>query len=157
MKKIVFFLITILVLFLIADDYKAESPVTGTNPLPFVSGNDTLIVGSNLYSRVLDLTKFRGAFSIGFYFDQFGDSASTIDIYYQGRLSGMSWGVPYDSLGADSLHIASVDLSSYDKKTFWIPMAKESWWGYHDEGRFILDGAADLDSTYVKARTKDQK
>lgn len=149
-------LILALTLCLFGQPYEADSPVP--YGFPFESGNDTITTSKNLTSSTILWGNYSGAASLGFEFETVGDSASYIDVYYKGRLSGLNWGVPSDSIGVDSLHIMRVD-STYvkDGDPFWIPLAKEDWWSYHDEGQIILAAPADLDTVYVKSRIRDQR
>jgi hypothetical protein len=133
--------------------------------LPFVAGNDTLFRQDSLYSRVLDVGQFVGAISAGFQFKAVGDSCKAIDIYYQGRINDLNWGVPYDSLSVtyqdsnayQQIHIAIVDSTTIkDQDAFWIPLSNLPWWSYHDEGRFIIKSPATIDTIYVKCRVRGQ-
>ena len=126
------------------------------NSIPFISGNDTLLSNAKLTSIPLPMGRFVGRIGLGFEMSCTGDSAGTIVIYYKSRLSGLSWGVPFDSLGVDSLVIARVDSADYDGVAFWINMADLAWWGWHDEGQIIIDAPADLDSVFIKCRLRGQ-
>jgi len=156
MKALMFILILLVpcLLFAQGDTRPANVGIT----VPFVAGNDTLLISSKLVSINLPVSKFVGRIALGFDFTPMNSGdGGTIDIYYKSRLSGLDWGVPYDSLGADSLHIAQVDSTQSETgDAFWIRMDSLAWWGWHDEGQLILVGGADVDSIAVKCRMRGQ-
>ena len=133
--------------------------------LPFAAGNDTLFHQDSLYSKSLDVGRFVGAISAGFQFKAVGDSCKAIDIYYQGKIGDLNWGVPYDSLSVtkqdsnayQTIHIATVDSTTIkDQDMFWINLSDQDWWGFHDEGRFIIKSPATIDTIFVKCRVRGQ-
>lgn len=151
MKRVIAF-----VLFMASIVSAQTIPPIGT--VPFIAGNDTLFrTDTVLTSSVLDMSWTTGAVSAGFQFTVVGDSAAPVYIYYKSRLSGMSWGVPHDSLGVDSVQIAKIDTASSlvgGGDAFYFPLADESWWGYHDEAQIIIQTTSAADTIYVICRVK---
>lgn len=155
MKKIIllFFLLPAL---LMAQGEAKPGNVSMPN-LPFISGNDTLTASATLTSSTMYAGRFIGAISAGFDFTLLGDSASYIDVYFKAQVGGLGLGVPYDSLGVDSLYLGRVD-SAYvaDSDPFWFDLAGMDWWSFIDDFVLILVAPADLDSVYVKCRVRGQ-
>lgn len=128
--------------------------------LPFTAGNDTILSAKNLYSAVLDVGKFNGAITIGIQSDTMaagGTVAKAISVYWKERLTGMSWGVPSDSIAADSILLGVIDSSYVNDETPWyLKISLESWWGFTDQGYLILDPATGADSIRVICRVRGQ-
>jgi len=151
-------LTVLLLLFLLLASFCYSQDIVPPGYRPFAAGNDTLFASTVLTSIDLSFTNQSGAASIGLEFTKIGDSASYVDVYYKSAVGGLSWGVPFDSLGVDSIYIARVD-SQYvnDGDAFWINLAGITWWGYHDRGKLILVSPADLDSVSVNCNVKGLK
>jgi len=152
-------MILILMLFLsnvFAQGEANPNPLTPPGTSPFIAGNDTLFSNTNLNSVPLQAGKFIGAWNIDFKFTLLGDSANYIDVYYKWG-TAYGWGVPYDSLGVDSLYLGRVD-STYvaDGDPFSFQLYLADWWGWHQLGQIILDPPASIDSIKVECTAEGQ-
>ena len=160
-KKISFGIVVFILLSfscLFAQGEANPNPLVLPGTLPFVAGNDTLFKNTNLNSAPLQSGQFVGAWNIELSFELLGDadSANYIDMYYKwGTAHG--WGVPYDSLGVDSLYIGRIDSATVaDGDNFSVQLYLEDWWGWHLQGQLILDPPAGIDTIKVKCDIRGQ-
>ena len=162
MKKLT--ALTLILSLLIGFSYSQDFNLTGSSALPFTSSNDDFYSGGNLVSTTLLIGKSTGAASLQFEFDSTnviaGNAAwGNLDIYFKIRNSGLSWAVPHDSIGVDSIYFARIDSTNMldGGDPFIINLADLSWWGYADEMQIILAPVGVMDSVRVKCRAKGLK
>jgi len=157
-KKISFGIALILMLSFSGLFAQGEARPNSLTPLslPFASGSDTLFASGNLNSVPIQTGQFIGAWNIDLSFTLVGDSANYIDMYYKwGTAHG--WGVPYDSLGVDSLYIGRIDSATVaDGDNFSVQLYLADWWGWHLQGQLILDPPASIDTVIVKSDIRGQ-
>lgn len=152
MKKIILFLLLALPMFAQSGDYTPKQ-----FGFPFAAGNDTIFISDTLVATRMYIGTAIGAINFGVEPSLIGDSASYIDVYCQVGLSGLSAGVPFDSMGVDTLFLGRLDSTTVaDGKAIYFQLAQEAWWGFVDFIDFILISPADLDSVYIKSRLRGQ-
>ena len=131
---------------------------------PFIAGNDTLFGADTIYSNILPVGRTRGSISTQFEFETVGDSADAINIYIARRLSGMSFGVPYDSMASESniggyncVDLGTIDSASVqDGDAILFNLTKMDYTGFIDEIIMIVVSPATIDTVYIKNRTRGQ-
>ena len=157
-KKISFGIVVFILLSFSGLFAQGEAQPNSLTPLslPFASGSDTLFASGNLNSVPIQAGQFAGAWNIDLSFTLVGDSANYIDMYYKwGTAHG--WGVPYDSLGVDSLYIGRIDSNVVaDGDNFSVQLYLADWWGWHLQGQLILDPPASIDTVIVKSDIRGQ-
>jgi hypothetical protein len=124
--------------------------------LPFAAGLDSLFASTPLYSIPIQSGQFIGAWNIDLSFTVLGDSGNYIDMFYKwGTAHG--WGVPYDSLGVDSIYVGRIDSSVVvDGDNFSVQLYLADWWGWHLQGQLVLVPASTLDTVKVKCDIRGQ-
>ena len=127
---------------------------------PFITGNDTILSAANINSGDCNISGWRGACLLGIQADTMtagGTVAKAIDVYAKIKIDGLNYGVPFDSLAADSVFIGQLDSANVnDEVPFYFDLSNESWWGWVDRLQIILDPATGADSIRILSRLKGQ-
>ena len=127
---------------------------------PFTAGNDTILSAANIYSGDLFVGNWIGAVMLAIQADTMaggGTVAKDIAVYVKLKDRDLGYGVPYDSLAADSILLGTLDSANVnDEQTFYFDLSNESWWTYTDNIYLILDPGAGADSIRIKARLRGQ-
>ena len=154
MKKFIFLFLFIPLLAFAQSEYNQKII------FPFTTGNDTILSAGNLYSGDMFVGNWMGAVMLAIQADTMaagGTVAKDIAIYLKIKDRDLGYGVPYDSLAADSILLGTLDSANVnDEQTFYFDLSNEAWWTYTDNIYLILDPGAGADSVRIKARLRGQ-
>lgn len=149
-------LLVIFPLLLMAQGYEFSQKVA----YPFGAGNDTILSAANLSSGDINVGNWKGAIILSIQADTMtagGTVSKDIKVFLKLKDRDLGYGVPYDSLAADSIQVGVMDSANVNtEQTFYFDFSNESWWTYTDYLKIILDPSAGADSIRIKARLRGQ-
>ena len=124
---------------------------------PFFT-TDTVLSASTMTSAEMDISTMLGAIVFAVRHDSINSAGTdtigavgdTLNIYVQIEVHDLGFQTFYDSLGADSMHLATIDSANViSTDPVYINLSDQDWWGWAERIRFIFDYEESADSLFL--------